>query len=151
MTFRPDFWVAVATAAPVIALASVVAGREAMTAALRIADLRRVMRRLPRDEGVSSRIRAAQRQVQASYWIAGVNMSIQTVALLVALLSLSYDRDWLPRLVAVAAEFVGFVLLVLGGTAAVVAAGSVDWVRAHLAGRMAKPRPEQPDHDQVRS
>jgi hypothetical protein len=99
--FNHEFWVAVATAAPVIGLASAVTADQVV---------RRYEREQERKGRDSTPAPAAKDPVS---WIAYSNIGLQTVALGFALLSLSDRRDLVPTAVPVAMEILGMILVFL--------------------------------------
>lgn len=108
MQFHSDYWVVVATAAPVIALAGIVslgATLEAMNrSALLSRDLKQRERELGRDLDELNReifdLGGARRRYRSAYGLTGIATGVQAAILYPALLSLSANRDYSPHLTA---------------------------------------------------
>lgn len=110
MAYHEGFWIAVAAAAPVVALAAIVA----------FADIAGISggRRGPPD--TDSRIISIGRGVLWSGYAAGlVNVLLQAVMLLLALLSLAAGHDQAPLIIAEIMAPLGILLLLIAGMLAV--------------------------------
>jgi hypothetical protein len=116
-----SFWIAVAAAAPVIALAAIVA----LTDTARAAGLDRYAP----DGADPDLIRAAQKLLRSGYAAGLVNIVLQAVTLLLALLSLAAGHDQAPLIVAEITAPFGIFLLFAGGMIAIalrIAAGYIE-------------------------
>jgi uncharacterized membrane protein YbhN (UPF0104 family) len=99
--FNDPFWVAIAAAAPIIGLASVVTADQQMRALVRTLDQ------------MITRGRQPPGGLLSAFVFSYVNWFLQAVALLVALLSLGYHFDFLPKGLIVAMEFLGMMLVMM--------------------------------------
>jgi hypothetical protein len=103
VAFHSDFWVVAGTAAPVIALAAVVA----------VKDILPGLELLPRGKG--------RRASTVAYYSAAYNLVMQTAVLGVSLESLSEGQDFFPRWPVTITKCAGIVALVVSGVATLLA------------------------------
>jgi hypothetical protein len=105
-----SFWLATATAAPVIALAAIVALPDTSVIAQKFIDLRLKMD--PRPTPYQERLlKAAQVVVLLPKWTTMVNLIVQAALLAVSLWALAYEHDVIPPGVATVQAVGGILLL----------------------------------------
>jgi hypothetical protein len=107
VTYHESFWIAVAAAAPVIALAAVVA----FTDTARIGGVGQI-RPADADPDLLKMVRWG---IWGGYGAGLVNVLLQAATLLLALLSLAAGHDQAPLIVAEITAPLGIFLLVMGG------------------------------------
>lgn len=105
MTFRADFWVATATVAPVIALSAAVA----------VSDNFRLVARFEASliRGTRSYI-GARKAASSAYYISGINIAAQSLALFVSLVALGNEKDFVPPVIVIFAETFGLMAIWAG-------------------------------------
>jgi hypothetical protein len=99
--FNDQFWVAVAAAAPVIGLSSVVAADQAVKALERARDRAR--------QGTQGQ--QPPKSPGPAFWVTYFNILVQAGALAAALRSLSGRTNTMPMALAIFIEFFGMVLI----------------------------------------
>ena len=119
-TFHSDFWVAVVAAAPVIALAALLTSGDAIDAKVSLSRRRRLLGARPptHPDDAELLLRRGGRTNLRSYLASSVNTIIQGLVFMCGLVSLSDQRDAVPRILVVAGQTVGFFLLIDATTAA---------------------------------
>ena len=114
MTYHKDFWVAVAAAAPIIALATQVG----ITQSARSVDSFRSTFSVSRPE-VFRQLERRGRRIAGFGFLASLgNLFLQTIALFLALLSLAGGGDATPTGFAIALLIIGLVLIMMTATSA---------------------------------
>ncbi len=93
--FHESYWLAIAAAAPIIALANQIT----LTETLRTREFfKRVLRSSGLPDAIRDIVKPGQRATSYAYWIGGLNMMMQGLVLVLALASLSELRDALPMI-----------------------------------------------------
>jgi hypothetical protein len=101
MAYHTDYWLAVAAAAPVIALAAIVSAKETSSLVTELESRGRF----------DVRLHQLIRRANSLYYLA---FGLQIGFLIAALLSLYQERDFQPPFYSLAGVVVGFVLLAAG-------------------------------------
>jgi hypothetical protein len=136
MTYHPNFWLAAATAAPVIALSSILVNGDQLQL---MRELERAMGKRLKGTPFLKWSREA-RQVLFSYSIVSVVTVLQALALSVCLFSLASEFDlWPPKLVA-AFEIFGLFMLISGTLTLVNQKSAIKGV-----GQAKRPQSQRPD------
>lgn len=121
MTYNADFWVASATAAPVIALAAVVVFREPFSTMIELVQLGHDPPRLGHVFSDDSPAGRAFSRAAVSIGLALYNCLAQTITLTLALISLASRDNAAPFAFVIAIECAGILALFAGAGAGVVA------------------------------
>jgi hypothetical protein len=107
--FHESYWVAIAAAAPIVALANQITLTEELRTG---AFFRRVLGTSNLPDAIRPIAERGQRDISFAYWIGGINMVVQVLALVAAFASLSGRHDAAPMLLVGIAVAAGLAAIV---------------------------------------